>query len=272
MPVTHIAAVKHLYIVFFATYLSACAPPAEEISLQFAAAFHGQPIGCNAGQAATHMTDLRFYVHDVAVMTDDGSVLDVDLAADGAWQDDSVALVDLETGEGACLNGSGETHSTVRGSYRGGRITGLTFRVGVPEDLNHRDPLTAAPPLGYSVMHWHWASGYKFMRAGIERDDDSVFLHLGSSRCEGTIGDIRGCGSANRPLVVLDDFEPDRDQVVFDLGLLFRATDLDDGKRSECMSGPANQQCADPFRQLGISMETGQSVGTAAAFKARRKR
>ena len=89
-------------------------------------------------------------------------------------------------------------------------------------------------------------------RAGIEQNGDGMFLHLGSSRCEGTIGDIRGCKSANRPEVRLDAFDPDSDQIVFDLGLLFQSMNLNGGERRECMSGPANPDCETPFRQLGI--------------------
>ncbi len=46
-------------------------------------------------------------------------------------------------------------------------MKGLEFKIGVPETLNHIDPLTAVSPLNYTDMHWHWASGYKFFRAGL---------------------------------------------------------------------------------------------------------
>ena len=271
MPANPFAPLKRLTALLFAGPLVACSPAPVAVSLDFAAAFNGQPIACATAEPDVQLTDLRFYVHDVVLIADDGSSLAVTLTPDGIWQDDSVALVDLETGDGACLNGTRETHATVAGTYAGGNVSGIRFRVGVPEEFNHQDPLTAAPPLGYSVMHWHWASGYKFVRAGLEQNDDSVFLHLGSSRCEGTIGDIRGCKSANRPLVHLDAFNPESDLVVFDLGMLFQATNLDDGERTECMSGPANRDCEAPFLQLGIDMATGDAAGAAPAFTARPK-
>jgi hypothetical protein len=130
--------------------------------------------------------------------------------------------------------------------------------------------MSAAPPLAYTVMHWHWASGYKFLRAGVERGPDGFFLHLGSSRCEGTIGDIRGCASGNRPRVSIPEFETGRDVVAIDLGALFADVDLADGSRTECMSGPANEECRGPFGRLGIDFDSGdtRSPGTVFGRKA----
>ena len=268
MPVFEMSSAKWLVVAVLLVTGTACSPPASEVSISFAAAYNGQPVSCIGNESEVQLTDLRFYVHDVNLVADDGSLQQVSLIPDGIWQDETVALVDLETGEGACLNGTAETHTTIIGHYAGDGFEGVQFAIGVPDDLNHKDPLIAEPPLSYSVMHWHWASGYKFIRAGIENTDDSVFLHLGSSRCEGTIGDIKGCGSANRPVVVVGRFDPNTDQVVIDLGTLFQSTDLADGEKSECMSGPANPACVGPFSQLGVDHATGESIAPAAAFSA----
>ncbi|MDZ7643630.1 MAG: MbnP family protein [Woeseiaceae bacterium] len=64
------------------------------------------------------------------------------------------------------------------GDYRTLRLT-----LGVPADLNHGDPLHAPAPLTQTPMHWHWRSGYKFLRAGVTRGADGYWLHLGSTRC-----------------------------------------------------------------------------------------
>ena len=214
------------------------------------------------------LTDLRYYVHKLRIVTPDQQEIPLNLIADGIWQNERVALIDLEDGEGACLNGSAETNRIARGSYSGGPFRGLAFEIGVPAELNHADPLLAVPPLGYTEMHWHWASGYKFMRAGVETDNDSFFLHLGSSRCEGTIGDIRGCAAANRPTVRLTDFDPNLHTVVLNLDQLIDTVNLRDGARSDCMSGPANDACRGPFARLGIEFDSGNSMGAASVFEA----
>lgn len=260
--------VRRLLIPAFLATLISCSGKQESVEIHFELQFNGQPITCDTAATSVRLTDLRFYVHNLRFIAADQREIPLNLVADGMWQNDQVVLIDLENGEGACLNGSAETNRIARGSYSGGPISGLAFDIGVPAELNHADPLRAVPPLAYTEMHWHWASGYKFMRAGIETDKDSFFLHLGSSRCEGTIGDIQGCASANRAQVRLTDFDPNVNTVVFDLDELVSAVNLRDGVRSECMSGPINEACVAPFEALGIEFESGESMSTAPVFEA----
>ncbi|MEO8069397.1 MAG: MbnP family protein [Flavobacteriales bacterium] len=47
-----------------------------------------------------------------------------------------------------------------------GSYTGLHFGIGIPEDLNHQDPVQYAGDNPLSVsngMHWTWADGYRFV-------------------------------------------------------------------------------------------------------------
>lgn len=212
------------------------------------------------------MADARFYVHNLRLVDAAGRVAPVEFEPDGIWQSRRVALVDLEDGLGACTNGSREMHPTVTGRVAPIDAVAIAFSIGVPADLNHRDPMQASAPLGYTDMHWHWASGYKFLRAAVSNDEDSFFLHLGSNRCEGTIGDISGCMGSNRPEIYLDDFRPGQDRVVLHLDRLADGNDLTDDVASSCMSGPAEDSCAAPFVALGLDFATGESVATASAF------
>lgn len=247
---------------------ASCGRDLSPVEIRFAAALDGTPISCDTIDARMRLTDLRFYVSNVRLRDADGEWLSVTIAADDTWQNEQVAMIDLEDGQGSCINGSAETNAAVRGFANLASATGLSFEVGVPEGLNHADPLSAQPPLAYTVMHWHWASGYKFLRAGVETDDDSFFLHLGSNRCTGTIGDIRGCQASNRATVVIADFDPSMDSVIVDIGRLFAGVDLADGQSGECMSGPANSACEAVFTNLGIDFESGESVDSAPAISA----
>jgi len=247
----------------------ACSPQRSQIEISFVAYYGGEPLTCDDGAGRVRLTDLRFYVHKLHLTAEDGQELAVELVPDGTWQSASVALIDLENGEGSCLNGSAEMNAQVIGLIPGKTVEGISFEIGVPEVLNHADPLQAGAPLGYTEMHWHWASGYKFLRAGVETEDDGYFLHLGSSRCEGTIGNISGCRSANRPTVYLANFVPGEHQVIVDIGRLFADVDLGNSELSDCMSGPADEDCVVPFSNLGLDFETGESVGPASVFRTR---
>jgi uncharacterized repeat protein (TIGR04052 family) len=244
-----------------------CAPEHYPVDIGFEVRLHGEPISCAAGINGVRLTDLRFYVSEVRLRDTEGEWQALTMAVDDTWQLDGVALIDLEDGQGACLNGTSAMNALLRGSLPAAPGTGLVFTIGVPRSLNHMNPLSAAAPLSYTIMHWHWASGYKFIRAGVETEDDGYFLHLGSNRCEGTIGDIKGCIGDNRPVVELDQFRPySNTVVVLDIGVLFAGVDLEDGTDGRCMSGPSNPQCEPPFRALGIDFPSGTSVSSPPAI------
>ena len=118
-------------------------------------------------------------------------------------------------------------------------------------------------PMNDSIMHWHWRSGYKFMRAGVKTSDDGYWMHLGSTGCTGTIGNIDGCTAPNRPEVTIEDFEVGKDIVVFDLGVLFEDVDLTDGVDGRCMSAPEDEACIAPLEKLGLP---GEASATSKVF------
>lgn len=257
----------------FAIALIACSPPRSPIEVVFDVRFDGSPLGCSAEQRPS-LTDLRFYVHDLRLSAAQASHR-LALADDGGWQDGEVALIDLEDGSGTCRNGSPATNRSVRASARLPAHASkyqLEFSIGIPEELNHANPMLAPAPRNLSSMHWHWRSGYKFMRVGIETDNDVSWLHLGSARCSGTISNIEGCAAANRPVVRLSDFDPNTDVVVIDVARLLGPTGLGDGETWSCESGATEAQCALAFAELGLNPSTGERLGPAPAFfKARRR-
>lgn len=246
---------------------AACAKPPIVVSIPFAAQFGAESLTCAEQNGAIQLTDLRFYVQDVQLITVDGDAVNVTLNPDDTWQQRDLALLDLEDGSGSCLNGSSETNETLRGTVPDGEYRGLTFIVGVPFERNHADPLQAKAPLGDAAMHWHWRAGYKFMRAGIRTADDGFWLHLGSTGCEGTVRNITACNSENRVRVVLTNFVLDRDAVVVDLAALTSGTNLDDAMPTDCSSGPAEAACAEPFRALGLEFPTGEAASEQELFR-----
>ena len=255
---------RHFLLLFI---VSACSAPQQTVEIPFEPRFGDHPIYCSSNSADIAMTDLRFYVHDLRLLTTGGSETSVTMLEDPLWQSNKVALLDFEDGTGECVNGTQQTNTVIRGQVPEGEYSGLRFRVGVPEDLNHADPLRAEAPLSYSVMHWHWRTGYKFLRAGIKGDTDSFWLHLGSSRCEGTASNVSGCRASNRPLVDLAAFVPGDDIVEVDLQRLVQEIDLTDGTPTDCSSGPAEAQCQMPFQALGLNFVTGEAEGAASLFR-----
>ena len=145
---------------------SSCSQLDQPIRIPFVATWQGQAIDCRSPGLA--LSDLRFYVSNVKLIDRDGVAHDVRYATEMEWQNDAVAYIDLEDGEGACQNGTAETFDHVLGVAPAADYEGLRFTVGVPFRINHANPLTAKPPLDDPDMHWHWRSGYKFLRASLE--------------------------------------------------------------------------------------------------------
>jgi uncharacterized repeat protein (TIGR04052 family) len=213
------------------------------------------------------LSDLRLFIHDVRLVARSGETVDVTLRDVPPWQGDQVALLDFEDGTGACRNGTAGTNTVVQGDAPPGDFAGLTFRIGIPESLNHANPLLAVPPLDHTAMHWHWLTGYKFLRAGFAGDSDHFWIHLGSTRCGGAAGEPQGCRNANRPHVTLPDFVPGRSLVIVDLGALATAGRLGDGESGNCSSGPTEASCEQPFNTLGLDFDSGEPTGTPGLFR-----
>lgn len=217
--------------------------------MSFAATWGDQPIQCGQGPLA--LSDLRFFVSDLTVIDSDGGSHPVVFDPDPRWQRPKVALVDLEDGTGSCANGTPELNASLHGTAAVTEYVALRFTLGVPFELNHANPLLAAAPLNDAAMHWHWRSGYKFLRAGVTSGDDGTWLHLGSTGCEGTVRNIRSCRSPNRVTVTLPDISRS-DRIGIDLAALFAGVDLNDGAGSDCSSGPAETDCAAMFAALDL--------------------
>ena len=260
---------RPLLTLFCVVLCNGCSEPYQQLEIPFVAVFDGDPATCGPVTSHAVLSDLRFYVSSPIVMDQEGRSAEARFIPDGLWQQAELALLDLENGVDSCENGTAELNTKLKVRVPQGEYRGLQFTVGVPFDRNHGDPLQAAAPLGDAAMHWHWRSGYKFLRAGVTTQDDGVWIHVGSTACKGTVRNITGCDRPNRVTVRLPDFEPGIDTVVVELTELFAGTSLADGVRSDCSSGPAETSCEAPFRALGIDFNTGTDTGGQTVFHRR---
>lgn len=247
---------------------AACTKPYLGVKIPFQVTWGDTEISCT--DAGVQLSDLRLYLSSVQLLDGAGNARSVDLHANIPWQQSDLALIDLENGQGPCTGGSADTFAYLVGGVPPGEYTGLRFTVGVPFDRNHANPLGAAAPLDDPAMHWHWRSGYKFLRAGVATADDGFWIHLGSAGCQGTVQDISHCRFANRVAVELPGFVPNEDVVAIDLKALFDGIDLTDGVAGDCSSGPAETGCVAPFAALGLDFNTGELTGRQRVFSIHR--
>lgn len=252
----------------------------RDVTVRFEGLVGDEPARCGGaydgvGTTGTTLTlrDLRFYVHDVRLVTTDGDELELALDQDGTWQEGNVALVDLEDGSSECTMGTSETNDALRGTIPAdAEITGLRFVLGVPEDRNHDDVTTAPSPLNLHTMHWSWNGGYKFLRVdGRTTGLDTGFaLHLGSTGCMGDgRGNVTGCVQENRVEVELTGFDPDTDVVAVDIAALLAGSDMDTdaGGQTGCQSGFDDPDCEPIFHRLGLPFAGTPPPGEQALFR-----
>ncbi|HTU60960.1 MAG TPA: MbnP family copper-binding protein, partial [Polyangiales bacterium] len=259
-------------------------PKAErEIELQFDVKVDGQRARCGEllpGVGSTRrdasLIDLRFFVHDLALVDARGRRVLVELPDDGRWQYRNVALLDFEDGTAECSNGSPETNARIVGKVPEGRYQGLFFRVGVPEPLNHGDPKPYREPLADSALHWDWTAGYKHLRFELQLVENGAQpasgfdIHIGADQCNREDGEIR-CARENVAAVDLRAFDADADKVVFDLGGLLADLSLeprrDDENLPGCESKAIDPDCGPVFEAFGLSLERGKPTVAQRVFK-----
>lgn len=278
--------------------LAACASsPAtttgdKAVSISFEARVGEKPARCgetypNVGtsKAAIILQDFRIYVSEVRLIAADGREVPFKLIPDNQWQSDKVALLDFENAKGNC-NGNAPTNTAIRGTAPAGEYKGIVFEIGVPYDLNHKDPTLASPPLNYSGLTWPWRIGYKFTTIDLDTANkpaaspqpapmqgmagmaaSGFSIHLGSTECGAgspTTPPTSACQNSNRPTYRLNAFDPASQKVVLDLGALLSGTDVTvnaPSSASGCMSFVADDDCIALMDRFGLTFRGKPSAG-----------
>jgi uncharacterized repeat protein (TIGR04052 family) len=251
-----------------------------DVTIRFEARVADRPFRCGeryAGLGATRVevepSDLRFFVQDLSLIDEAGKRVPVELTERTPWQTASVALLDFEDGTGACTHGTSDRNDHIEGRVPVGVYRGLWFRNGVPETLNHEDPLRHPAPLQVTDLTWGWLTGFKFfvaeLRQVASRDDDAGpangfgLLHVGSSACN-PAGRTTVCRHPNRNEIQLDRFDVEHDRLVVDIAALFADADLT--VDAQCHSN-VEAICKPLFAKLGVDWDTGASLPTQQVFR-----
>jgi uncharacterized repeat protein (TIGR04052 family) len=252
----------------------------HDVTIRFKAKVFDQPFACGqiyraVGAPASTVTpaDLRFFIQDLRLIADDGRAVAVEFDERSPWQIASVALLDFEDQTGACSQGTALTNTEITGRVPHGHYDGVQFSNGVPEALNHEDPLKYPAPLQVTDLTWGWLTGFKFfvaeLRQAADPDDDASvggsglgMLHVGAAACNGTPQGTH-CQRQNRNAVHLQHFDPDHDAIVIDVGALFSKTDL--ARATQCHSDI--DACEPLFGNVGIDWKTGGSSETQSVYR-----
>lgn len=241
------------------------------VHVDFAAVVADKPFACgqsysNIGTTKSSVTvsDFRFFVSGVALLDAAGKETPVALTQDGKWQNGAVALIDFENGTATCSNGTPDLHTSIDGTVPPGDYVGLRFDIGLPFDVNHKDPTTAPSPLNLTRLFWNWNAGYKFARIDMKTtgQPQGWVLHLGSTACSPGGGPNvvpTSCANENKPRIVFPSFDLSKQIVQFDLAAMLAQSNVDVNTKdtaSGCMSTPTDPECPALFATLGLPVGT----------------
>ncbi|TDM08330.1 MAG: metallo-mystery pair system four-Cys motif protein [Ideonella sp. MAG2] len=268
----------------------------KAVRIDFAAVAGDTPITCastlsglGTTSASGTLTDMRFYIANVKMVTRDGKDVALKLDATDNYNttqgSETITLIDLEDKTGSCA-GTPEMNASIKGSVPAGDYVGVKFTLGVPQSLNHTDQSAATsvtPAVINNAVHpgmaWSWAGGRKFTKIEVTNSAwtaPTFFTHLGSTGCTGTnpaAGQVDSCARPNRPNVTLAAFNGDTQKIAVDVKALLAGNNvtLNGGGPGGCMSGATDPECGAVFNALGLDLATGVATATSPAqtlFKA----
>lgn len=226
--------------------------------------------GIGADEAEISFSDFRFYVSNIQLLTAEGESVPLELAQDGLWQLEGVALLDFEDGSETCSEiGNAALNGMVSGTAPEGDYVGVSFDMGVPFALNHLDVTAAASPLNIAALWWNWQGGYKFIRIDLMTDatesEAAYNIHLGSTGCDSPAGAIpptEPCTRPNITTITFDEFDFENEVIVADLAGLLTDIALYDNTPMPpgCMAGIDDPDCPAVYANFGLSLDEGDCM------------
>lgn len=268
----------------------------KAVRVDFAAVAGDTPITCastlsglGTTSASGTLSDMRFYISNVKLVTRDGKDVTLTLDASDTYNTtkgtDTVTLIDLEDKTGTCA-GTTAMNASIKGTVPAGDYVGMKMTLGVPLSLNHTDQsadVSVTPAVVNNASHpgmaWSWAGGRKFAKIEVTNSTWTapVFnMHLGSTGCTGAnpaAGQVDTCSRPDRVEVTLATFNPDTQKVAVDVKAMLAANNVtvNGGGPTGCMSGSTDPECPAIFNALGLDLTTGVATSTSPAqvlFKA----
>jgi len=231
---------KIIFYLFVPLMLFSCSKVETIVSketqkIEFKLLYQGKELSCSDFEKLNlSLLDMRFFIHDLSFGNDSLDLIDTE------WQSSGVALLDFENTKRQCEQNNLSNNDSVQfsSSITTGKEGVLSFTVGLPNNLNHQNPVKAPSPLNRSDMHWQWLSGYKFLRLEYIKNQQLNRFHLGSMGCSGRIPNDVTCNTPNTLKVNLADFEMGYSIVQIHLDGLVEVE-----SEGLCMGNPNDEAC-----------------------------
>jgi uncharacterized repeat protein (TIGR04052 family) len=256
-------------------YLFGCTGKDEPVALTITPSFNQQTLTCQSHfvyqNEKWRYQQLQLFIHQVEVfVTGQGwktwNMLATEKQVDGialVGENCSYLADEQETNEAKVNNEHWQlqfSDPVLSGIAPSENITRIRFRLGVPINVNHENPLTQPSPLNDSSMFWVWQTGHKFMRIELKSENNDWLFHLGSTGCSSK-SPVRAptekCLHPNIALIELP-FSMESPEITFDLLKLINGLELVNDH--SCQSNMKNKHCQKLFEHLGLPVNKGLMV------------
>jgi len=242
--------------------LASCGSSLEEVTIDFQLSAENQTVNCNSSINTKFgdwtLGQLQFFTSNFELKDKAGKWHKATFAkrkTNGSEADNletnsaAVALI------GNVCPDAGNWQVNLVTKLNKNEIHGIQFSLGVPFELNHKNPMTQPSPLNQPDMFWTWQTGHKFLRFEMHSAEKEFVYHLGSTGCT-SASPVRSpkneCKNPNRVTVTLNDFRASK-LISLDLKSLLLGSNLDE--EISCQSSPDNPQCESLFSRSGIGAE-----------------
>ncbi|WP_168204015.1 MbnP family copper-binding protein [Aliikangiella coralliicola] len=252
---SNVKAITFLVVQFL--LLSGCQKNPESYSVDFAVYYGSKKLDCKTvfegedtfehqGQV-WRLSQLQFFIHDVQLKSKSGQ-----------WHQ-ATPVVPEKYSDEVFLIGSGcgqqqNWQIKLTSLLAKNEISGIKFIVGVPPEINHKNPLTLAAPLNQPDMFWTWQLGHKFIRMEFANSAEEWIFHLGSTGCRSP-SPVRppkeACKNPNAPKVVLNNFSA-KHHVALNISAFLEGIDMQDN--SNCQSSLDTPACQLLLPRVGIAV------------------
>ncbi|WP_205859255.1 MbnP family copper-binding protein [Pleionea sediminis] len=240
--------IRILIISLFSALLTSCADEPVIHDIQFKLMYGENSISCGTAMQINgqswQLSQFQFYIHALQ------------FRSQGQWvpatfevpenNDPHVKLI------GGVCNSNFDWKMTVKSPVAPKNIDAVQFKIGVPFELNHNNPLTQKSPLNQSDMFWVWQTGHKFLRLELTSETNDWIYHLGSTGCHSESAvraPAKACKNPNVATVRIDVNE--LKTIGIDIKPLFEGIDLN--SESSCKSEPANELCKHLLERTGLN-------------------
>lgn len=248
-----------ILLPLIALLLFSCQKKTKLHTIQFTVTKNLQSFTCdtrfNHNNQNWQLSQLQFFIHDIKFKTASGSWVNAKLHPTISHSK-AVALI------GGLCDGKQIWQLSVNAPLNRNEIFGLQFSLGVPESLNHLNPLRQPSPLNQPDMFWSWQMGHKFLRLEMNTNQQANqskmntsehwLLHVGATGCSSS-SPVRSpqtsCKNPNVSTIQLPDYSASK-KVFINMMSLIQGLNLN--SKTSCQSSPNTPSCRTLLPRLGI--------------------